>query len=71
MGKTSFERLVSNGSLVTLRLQLKDTSPHHSLAGLLAIHEALGNGVRSEDLIPGHKAEREEHCEDRESLGQC
>lgn len=33
--------------------------PYHSLTGLLAIHEALGDGVRSEDLIPGQRAEKE------------
>ena len=52
-------------------ISVLDTSPYHSLTGLLAIHEAFGNGIRSEDLIPGHKAEREVHCEDSESLGQC
>lgn len=34
--------------------------PHHPLTGLLAIHETLGNGVRSEDLISGGGAATED-----------
>lgn len=38
--------------------------PHHPLTGLLAIHETLGNGVRSEDLISGGGAATEDRFDD-------
>lgn len=36
--------------------------PYHPLTGLLAIHETLRDGIRSEDLIPRGGAAMEDHC---------
>lgn len=37
--------------------------PYHELAGLLAVHEALGDGAGSEDFVPARRTRATRECQ--------